>query len=66
MFVPTRVQNQDPLYIDYVVHDYVGIFNIVELYKDLQSRGGDCFVDVNCPLGTPYSDVAKVCSAFGG
>jgi len=59
MFVPTRVQNQDPLYIDYVVHDYVGIFNIVELYKDLQSRGGDCFVDVNCPLGTPYSDVAK-------
>lgn len=59
MFVPTRVQNQEPLFLDYIVHDYVGIFNIVEMYKDIQSRGGDCFIDVSCPLGTPYSEAAK-------
>lgn len=55
---PGALRTRPRLVVGQVVHDYRGVFGLLD--QDGENRlGGGCLVDINCPEGSAYQDIKR-------
>jgi lysyl endopeptidase len=55
---PASLRARPRLVVGEVVHDYRGVFGLLDQAGE-NRLGGGCLIDVNCPEGAPYQDIKR-------